>query len=216
VTTFGIIGAGNIGRNLGIALLAAGHRVVIANAHGPQTLKALIADLGSGADAATVEEAADAAEVAIVAIPLPATAQVPVAPLVGKIVMNTCNYFPDQFGHVPRIDSGEITVPAVLQEHLPASRVVRAFSHIDAGKIPTDGTPAGTPNRRALALAGDDAQAREFVADLYEQFGYDALDLGPLAESWRLDPGQPAFVVRQNAGELRANTAAAQRPGPAQ
>lgn len=212
MATFGIIGAGNIGRNLSIALLAVGHRVVIANSQGPETLGDLIAELGDGATAATAEEAAQAAEYAVVAIPLPATAQVPVAPLAGKIVLNTCNYFPDHFGHLQRVDSGEITAPALLQEHLPAGRVVRAFNHIDAGKIPTDGTPVGTPDRRALALAGDDAEAREFVAGLYEELGFDAVDLGPLAESWRLDPGQPAFVVRQNAGELRANTAAAVRP----
>jgi predicted dinucleotide-binding enzyme len=212
VAIFGIIGAGNIGRNLSLALLAAGHQVVIANSKGPETLETLIKELGTGARAATAADAADAAEYGIVAIPLTATGQVPVAPFAGKIVLNTCNYFPDRSGHVERIDSGEITVPQVLQEHLPAGRVVRAFNHIDAGRIPADGTPAGTPDRRALALTGDDAEAREFAADLYEKLGFDAVDLGPLAESWRLDPGQPTFVVRQNAGELRANAAAATRP----
>jgi predicted dinucleotide-binding enzyme len=212
MTTVGIIGAGNIGRNLSLALLAAGHHVVIANSHGPETLNALIKELGDGARAATAVEAAEAGDFAIVAIPLPGTGQVPVAPLAGKIVLNTCNYFPDRYGQVGRIDTGEITVPGLLQEHLPASRVVRAFNHIDAGKIPTDGSPAGTPDRRALGLAGDDADARRLAV---EQFGFDAVDLGPLAESWRLDPGQPTFVVRQNADELTANAAAAKRPGAA-
>jgi predicted dinucleotide-binding enzyme len=211
MATFGIIGAGNIGRNLSLALLAKGHQVVIGNAHGPDTLTALVADLGPGARAATAEEAAAAGEYAVVAVPLPATGQVPAAPLAGKIVMNTCNYFPERLGHVMRIDQGAITVPGLLQEHLPQSRVVRAFNHIDAGGIPADGTPAGTPDRRALGLAGDDGDARKFVAELYDELGFDAVDLGPLAESWRLDADQPTFVVRQNAGELRANAAAAQR-----
>ncbi len=212
MATIGIIGAGNIGRNLSIALLTAGHQVVIGNSRGPETLGALIQDLGAGARAGTVTEVAEAGDFVVVAIPLPGTDSVPVAELAGKVVLNTCNYFPEQYGHIARIDDGTITVPAVLQEHLPQSKVVRAFNHIDAGKIPTDGLPAGTPDRRALGLAGDDEAARRLVAELYEEFGYDAVDLGPLSESWRLDPGQPAFVVRQNADELRANAAAAKRP----
>ncbi len=209
MATIGIIGAGNIGRNLSIALLAAGHRVVIGNSRDPETLRPLIAELGAGAGAATATEAAAAGEFVVVAIPLPATDQVPVAPLAGKVVLDTCNYFPDRYGHVAALDDGRTTVPGLLQEHLPQSRVVRVFNHIDAGRIPTDGTPSGTPNRRALALTGDDEAARRLAAELYDQLGYDPVDLGPLAESWRLDPGQPTFVVRQNAAEMRANAAAA-------
>lgn len=75
-----------------------------------------------------------------------------------------------------------------------------------------DGHPEGDPQRRALALAGDDPDAKQLVARLYNQFGFDAVDIGGLAESWRLDPGQPAFVVRQDAGQLKANVAKAARP----
>jgi predicted dinucleotide-binding enzyme len=209
MTTFGIIGAGNIGRNLSQALIAIGHTVVISNSRGPASLAALIEELGPAARAATPAEAAIAADVAVVAIPLPATDDVPVAELAGKVVIDTCNYFPDRLGRVARIDRGEITVPGLLQEHLPTSRVVRAFNHIDAGKIPSDGTPAGTPDRRALGLTGDDPGARKVVADLYDQLGFDPVDLGAVAESWRLDPGRPTFVVRQTADQMRANAAAA-------
>jgi 8-hydroxy-5-deazaflavin:NADPH oxidoreductase len=98
-----------------------------------------------------------------------------------------------------------------LQAHLPTSRVVRAFSMINAAEMSGDGHPEGDPKRRALALAGDDPAARQLVAGLYNEFGFDAVDIGGLAESWRLDPGQPAFVTRQNAAELRANVARAKR-----
>jgi predicted dinucleotide-binding enzyme len=87
--------------------------------------------------------------------------------------------------------------------------VVRAFSMINAAEMSGDGHPAGDPKRRALALAGDDPDAKRLVAGLYDEFGFDAVDLGGLAESWRVDPGQPAFVVRQDAAELRANAARA-------
>jgi hypothetical protein len=80
---------------------------------------------------------------------------------------------------------------------------------IDAADMSGDGRPEGDPKRRALALAGDDAAAKQLVAGLYNEFGFDAVDIGGLDESWRLDPGQPAFVVRQSAGELKANVAKA-------
>jgi len=211
MATIGIIGAGHIGRNLSLATIAAGHDVVISNERGPETLTDLVAELGAHARAATAAEAGAAGNFAVVAIPLGGTAQVPVDPLAGKVVIDTCNYFPERDGHFPEIDSGEVTVAGYLQAHLPSSRVVRAFNHIDAAQIPSDGTPEGTPNRRALALAGDDPQARRVVADLYDQLGFDAVDIGGLDESWRLDADQPAFVVRQNADEMRANVARAVR-----
>jgi 8-hydroxy-5-deazaflavin:NADPH oxidoreductase len=111
----------------------------------------------------------------------------------------------------PDIDAGRLKVPGLLQAHLPSSRVVRAFNHIDAAQIVSDGTPVGTPNRRALALAGDDPDARKLVADLYDRFGFDPIDIGGLDEAWRLDVDQPTFVVRQNAEEIRANLARAKR-----
>jgi 8-hydroxy-5-deazaflavin:NADPH oxidoreductase len=88
---------------------------------------------------------------------------------------------------------------------------VKAFNMISAAEVPADGTPSGTPNRRALALAGDDADAKKTVAELYDRIGFDAVDAGPLTESWRFGRGQPAFIVRQNADQLRANLQRARR-----
>jgi 8-hydroxy-5-deazaflavin:NADPH oxidoreductase len=89
--------------------------------------------------------------------------------------------------------------------------VVRAFSMINAAEMLGDGHPKGDPKRRALALAGDDPAARELVARLYDEFGFDPVDIGGLAESWRVDAGQPAFVMPQNVAELKANVANAKR-----
>ena len=135
----------------------------------------------------------------------------PVEPLAGKVVIATINYFPQRVGHIAEIDNGTTTAPGVLQAHLPASKVVRAFSMIDAADMSGDGHPEGDPKRRALALAGDDPAAKELVAGLYDEFGFDAVDLGGLDESWRVDAGQPAFVTRQNLAELKANVAKAKR-----
>jgi len=211
MTTIGILGSGHVGSNLAQAAIAHGYDVVLSNSQGPETLAGLVGDLGPRARAATPAEAAAAGDFAIVAIPLTAIDQVPVEPLAGKVVIATINYFPQRYGHVPEIDSGATTAPGLLQAHLPASRVVRAFSMINAAEMSGDGHPAGDPKRRALALAGDDPAAKQLVASLYDEFGFDAVDIGGLDESWRIEAGQPAFVTRQDVAELKANVARARR-----
>ena len=209
MTTIGIIGSGHVGSNLARAAIAHGYDVVLSNSQGPDSLVDMISGLGPNARAATPDEAAARGDFAIVAIPVTRVSQVPAEPLAGKVVIATINYFPQRDGHIREIDDGTTTVPGLLQAHLPASRVVRAFSMIDAADMSGDGHPAGDPKRRALALAGDDPAAKQLVAGLYDEFGFDVVDLGGLDESWRVDPGQPAFVTRQNAAELRANVASA-------
>ena len=211
MTTIGIIGSGNVGSNLARAAIAHGYDAVLSNSQGPDSLAGLVAELGPKARAATPADAAAAGDFAIVAIPLTTIDQVPAGPLAGKVVIATINYFPQRFGHIPQIDNGATTAPGLLQAHLPASRVVRAFSMINAVEMSGDGHPEGDPRRRALALAGDDPVAKELVAGLYNEFGFDAVDIGGLAESWRVDAGQPAFVTRQNVAELKTNVAKAQR-----
>jgi 8-hydroxy-5-deazaflavin:NADPH oxidoreductase len=207
VTTIGIIGSGHVGSSLARAAIDHGYNVVLSNSQGPGSLAALVSDLGPNAQAATPAEAAAAADFAIVAIPVTTIDQVPAEPLAGKVVLATINYFPQRDGHIAALDNGTTTVPGLLQEHLPHSHVVRAFNMIDAAEMSGDGHPKGDPKRRALALAGDDEASKQLVVRLYDEFGFDAVDLGPLAESWRVDPGQPGFVTRQNLAELTANAA---------
>jgi 8-hydroxy-5-deazaflavin:NADPH oxidoreductase len=211
MTTIGIIGSGHVGSNLAQAAVDHGYDVVLSNTQGPQSLAGLIEDLGPKARAATPAGAAAEGDFAIVAIPVTTIDQVPVEPLAGKVVIATINYFPQRDGHIPEVDDGTTTVPGLLQAHLPASRVVRAFNMINAGEMSGDGHPEGDPKRRALALTGDDPAAKQLVAGLYNEFGFAALDIGGLDESWRLDPGQPAFVAVQNLAELKANVAKANR-----
>jgi 8-hydroxy-5-deazaflavin:NADPH oxidoreductase len=211
VTTIGFIGAGHIGGKVAQAAVDAGYDVVVSGARGPQALADLVGKLGAKARAATVLEAAAAGDIVVVAVPVSAFPDVPVEPLAGKVVINTSNYNPSREGHIAEVDDGRSTVAELLQRRIPASHVVKAFNMISAAEVPADGRPKGTPNRRALALAGDDADAKKTVADLYDDFGFDAVDAGPLSESWRFGRGQPAFVVRQTAEELRANLERARR-----
>lgn len=211
MTTLGIIGAGHIGSQVARAAVAHGYDVVIANSRGPETLADLVAELGPRATAATPAEAGAAGEVVVVTVPLHALDRIPVEPLAGKIVLDTNNYYFERDGHIEALDRGETTTSELLQQHLPTSKVVKAFNHIGAADITTTGSPAGTPDRRALATAGDDADAVDFVTRFYDEIGFDTVNVGPLSESWRVERDRPAYVVRQNAEELAANLAIANR-----
>lgn len=211
MTTFGIIGAGHIGSQVARAALAQGHQVVISNSRGPETLSDLIADLGPNARAATAAEAGAAGDVVVVTVPLGALDQVPVEPLAGKIVLDTNNYYFERDGNISALDEGKTTTSQMLQEHLPTSKVAKAFNHIAFGDITTDGLPAGTENRRALATASDFDDAAAFVTSFYDEIGFDTVNIGPLSESWRVERDRPAYVVRQNAAELTENLAKANR-----
>jgi 8-hydroxy-5-deazaflavin:NADPH oxidoreductase len=211
MAAIGFIGTGHVGAQIARAVAAAGYDVVLSNARGPSSLGPLVAELGDVASAASVDEAATAAGVVVIAIPLGAFSSLPAAPLAGKTVIVTSNYNRDREGSVPALDSGQATVPGLLQARLPAAHVVRAFSHISSAEITTDGRPAGTPQRRALAIAGDDPAAKKAVAAVYDAVGFDTLDLGGLEEAWRVDRGQPAFIAHLDLAQLRASVARADR-----
>lgn len=211
MTTIGIIGAGHIGSQLARKAVGLGYDVVISNSRGPETLGELIAELGPKARAATAAEAAAAADFAVVTVPLRSLGNLPVEPLAGKIVLDTGNYYWERDGRIPALDAGEATTSGLVQEHLPASKVAKAFNHIRYSEITTDGTPAGTPNRRALATASDYPEASELVTRLYDEFGFDTVNIGPLSESWRVERDRPAYVARQTAAELSENLAKAPR-----
>jgi predicted dinucleotide-binding enzyme len=210
--TIGFIGAGRIGSQVARTAITAGYDVVLANSRGPETLAGLVEELGPKARAGTAQDVATRGDLVVVTIPLKAIASVPVAPLDGKIVLDTNNYYPQRDGHIAALDAEQSTSSELLQAHLPRSKVIKAFNHIYAREITTDGKPAGQPDRRALAIAGDDADAKATVTRLLDQFGFDTVDLGPLSESWRIQPGTPSYGPRRNAAGLRADLAAAKRP----
>jgi predicted dinucleotide-binding enzyme len=211
IRAIGLIGAGNIGSQIARAATANGYNVVISNSRGPETLAELVSELGPRARADTVEEAASAGDLVVIAIPLKAIGDVPREPLGGKTVIDTNNYYPPRDGNIAMLDDGSTTSSELLQGRLPGANVVKAFNHIHARQITSDAKPPGTRDRRALAIAGDDASAKAKVAELIDGFGFDVVDIGPLAESWRIQPGTPAYVQRTNAEELIAALAAAER-----
>ncbi len=209
--TIGLIGAGHIGSQVARLALAHGYDVVLSNSRGPETLAPLVAELGSGARAATPAEAATAGDLVVVTVPLKNYRDVPVTPLAGKIVIDTNNYYPQRDGHILELDNESTTTAELLQAHLPSSKVVKAFNHIYAKELTTHGQPAGSKNRRALVIAGDDAAAKATVTHLLDQFGFDTVDAGPLKEGWRIQRDTPGYGPRRTAEELRRDLAAAKR-----
>ena len=211
MTRVGIIGAGHIGSAIARGLLAQGHEVAISNSRGPETLVELVDQLGDGAHAATAADAAAFGEWAVVTVPLKAIDDLPVDELAGKIVVDTNNYYWERDGHIAELDEKRTTTSQMLQDRLPRSTVVKGFNHIVSSQILSDGMPAGTPDRRALATAGDTEDGIRFMTELYNAFGYDTVAIGPLSESWRIERDQPGYGQRLTSAELREALARAER-----
>ena len=211
MTTIGFIGAGHIGGTLAQLAIENGYDVVVSNSRGPETLTDLVQQLGDRARAGTPAEAAAAGDIVVVTIPTKNVPDVPVQPLVGKVVIDTNNYYPQRDGQIEALDNESTTVSELLQSHLPESHVVKAFNNIMFSDLGSQGVPAGTPNRRALSIAGDSADAKATVSALIEQFGFDVVDAGELAEGWRAQRDEPAYVQPYDAVGMRAALAKAVR-----
>jgi predicted dinucleotide-binding enzyme len=213
VTTWGFIGSGRIGSTVARLAVAAGHDVVMSNSRGPDTLAGLVGELGPRARAGTSADAAASGDVVVVTIPLKHRADIPSAELRGKVVIDTMNYYPQRDGAIAELEDGSTTSSELLQAHLPQSRVVKAFNNIFFAHLAVLPRPTGSPERSALTIAGDDPEAKRLVAGLLDEIGYDAVDLGPLAEGWRVQPGTVAYG-NQYAADPRAWDQGA-RPAPA-
>ena len=195
MTTWGFIGSGHIGSTVARLAVAAGHDVVMSNSRGPETLADLIEELGPRARAATAADAARAGDVVVVTIPLKSRQDIPTAELRGKVVIDTMNYYPQRDGHIEELDEESTTTSELLQAQLPESRVVKAFNNIFFGHLAALPRPAGSADRSALAIAGDDPDAKRLVTRLLDEIGYDTVDLGPLAEGWRTQRDTAAYGV---------------------
>jgi predicted dinucleotide-binding enzyme len=193
--TLGLIGSGMIGSALARLAVDAGLDVVVSNSRGPETLGALVAELGLQARAGTPAEAAEAGDLVVATIPLNAYRRLSPVELAGKTVIDTMNYYPQRDGRIAELDTGELTSSSLVQRHLTESRVVKAFNNIDFRRLFTLALPYGAPDRSALPIAGDDAAAKAEVAELLDFLGYDAADIGTLADSWRSEPATPVYCL---------------------
>lgn len=212
-TTVGFIGSGNIGSTVARLAVAAGHDVVLSNSRGPQTLTDLVAELGPHARAATPAEAAAAGDVVVVTIPLARYRDLPVDALLGRVVIDTMNYYPARDGTIEPLEQEATTTSELLQAFVADARVVKAFNNIFFQHLAALPRPAGAADRTALPIAGDDAEAKATVTALLDSIGYDVVDAGPLAEGWRFQRDTAAYGTPYAADV--ANWPAGARPASA-
>ncbi|ONI75815.1 NADP oxidoreductase [Kribbella sp. ALI-6-A] len=209
--TLSVIGAGNLGAQIARAAVAAGLSVVIANSRGPESLAELVSELGPAARAADPADAATAGDLVVLCTPLNSYPDLPAAQLEGKVLVDATNYYPELFGPIPEFDSRSMSSSEFLQSRLPGSVVIKALNNLGAADLTTDGQPAGSPGRRALAVAGDDPDAKARVVALVDALGFDVIDAGPLSEGWRFQRDQPAYGIRLDADQMRAALSDAKR-----
>lgn len=197
----GIIGAGSIGGTAARLFAEAGHEVALSNSRGPETLKDEVEALGPSVRATTAEEAARFGEVVLEAIPFGHYRDLPADALGGKILISASNYYPSRDGEM---DLGGRAQTQAVAEHLAGARVVKAFNTIYWEHLRDQGDASKPASeRRAIPLAGDDAEAKQVVADLIEQIGFAPVDAGTLAESTRQEPGAPVYNEDLTAAEAR-------------
>jgi predicted dinucleotide-binding enzyme len=200
----GIIGAGNIGGTLTRRFTALGHKVFVANSRGPETLADLAAE--TGATPVTVEQAAQAGDVVIVAIPQKNVRSLSAGVFAktpkSVAVVDTGNYYPRQRdGRIDGIENG-MTESRWVEQQL-GQPVVKAFNNIYAEHLDKLGRPPGSSGRIALPVAGDDAAAKAIVLRLIDELGFDGVDAGGLDESWRQQPGTPVYATDLDANGVR-------------
>jgi 8-hydroxy-5-deazaflavin:NADPH oxidoreductase len=211
----GVIGIGNIGGTLARKLSAAGHEVRVANSKGPEGVRSFAQEIG--ATPVDARGAVEGADLVILSIPFPAVAKLPKDLFDGlperAPIVDTGNYYPDlRDPHIPELDDGK-TESVWVSEQI-GRPIIKAFNNILAHSLAELGRPEGSPDRIAVAVAGDDAEAKRIVMDIVNEVGFDPVDTGSLAESWRQQPGTPGYCCDYDAETMR-NALAEAVPGKA-
>ncbi len=200
----GIIGSGHIGGTLARCFVDAGHEVAISNSRGPETLAGLVEELGPQAQAMTAAEAERFGDLVVVSVPFGRYRELPSDAVAGKVVIDTNNYYPKRDGDFEELDRDRTTSSELLQAHLSGARVVKAFNAILWSRLRDDARPAGDDDRLGIPISGDDPEAKQTVAELIDEIGFDPVDAGTLAAGGRKHQrGSAAYTDGLPTAELR-------------
>ncbi|WP_299909904.1 NAD(P)-binding domain-containing protein [uncultured Paracoccus sp.] len=199
----GILGAGRVGTAIARRALAAGYEVRIASSRPASEIALVLQFVAPGAVAASAAEVMADSDIVILALPLSKYRSLDPAALGGKIVVDAMNYWAQTDGTLPEFE-GVPTSSAVIADHLTGARLLRAFNHLGYHEMDGEARPAGDPERRAMAIAGDDAEARAVLARVINRLGFDPVDAGPLDAARGFAIGTPVFGAPLGRKELQA------------
>ncbi len=200
--TIGIFGAGKVGTALARLLVDAGYEVALTGSPRQTALELLVSVVAPGARVADADRLAADSDVIVVAVPFGKAPTVPWSAFDGKVVVDATNYWPPVDGHIPDVDADERTTSEIHAALNPSARVVKSLNHLGYHDMEDAPMPSGSPLRRAIAVVGDDADARAAVACIVDDLGFDPVDGGVLANGRALEPGHPAFGRELSAREL--------------
>lgn len=196
---FGIIGAGPIGSNLAKKLVENGHDVKIADARGIERLEGKKLT----GTPVIVEDVIKNIDVLITSIPFHALPSIRnIIDKVGEevVVVDTSNYYPQISNKIEEIENGMVE-SVWVSNHL-GRPIIKAFNNFLAYTLEHHGTPEGTTGRIAIAIAGDDLSQKQIIMRVANDLGFDSLDSGSLSDSWRQQPGTPAYCTELTKEEL--------------
>ena len=205
----GVIGAGKLASALARRLELGGHEVMISNSRGVEGVRDIAAALGCQPGSA--EDAARFGDVVVVSVPLKNVEALPIAAIGDKVVIDTCNYYPNREGVLQQFEDGSETPSGYLQILLARARLVKAFNSILYAHLAQGGAVLADGSRHALPIAGNDPAAVELVADIVHDCGLDPVVAGTLAESWKFERARPVYCRVLNAAQLREGLEATSR-----
>lgn len=197
-----VLGAGHVGPIIARLAVEAGYQVAIAGSGDPAQIELIVQVLAPGAEPRWAADAVREADIVVSAIPLHAFPKLDPSGLSGKLVVDVMNYWAPTDGVQETFEDHRSSSSEIVQRRLVNSTVVKTLNHLGYHQIEEERRPAGSPDRRALGVAGDDPHAVDAVAEFIERIGYDAVRLDHLSAGRLLEPGGPVFGVPLSSAEF--------------